>query len=347
MFTTKTGLGVLAVLAFATFAHTATADDSPLNTGSAVQVDSSKVPAAAGSTDATEKSSANAVPGAESVDDMITNNNLRAYSGSTSRWSIASQFDYNGGTISDPLAQDRPDISNASGTTAKSDLDGAISVKYNINAQNSIMGGVGIRWIAPLSTGNIKNYNGTAFDVMNPYAQYQYIYKWLGIQSVLQVQGMQWTQTDFTALGYSQQLNIDQENMYDIGKTGISVGASVAVQYQWFNKTGSYGSPSDPDNYIADVTTQQSQYLFTLSPELEYQLTEKVNLRTLVSLWTYEHYVSDKKVFSFVHDQIYQSVGVGVSVTRDIFLYPNIQFLPNQIMASETNVGLTATVNVF
>jgi hypothetical protein len=48
-----------------------------------------------------------------------------------------------------------------------------------------------------------------------------------------------------------------------------------------------------------------------------------------------------------VHDQIYQSVGVGVSVTRDIFLYPNIQFLPNQIMASETNVGLTATVNVF
>jgi hypothetical protein len=295
---------------------------------------------------ATPPGSTNAVPGSDSVDDMITNNNLRALSGSVSRWSIASQFNYNGGTISDPLAQDRPNVSAGSGVTDKSDLDGSISVKYNINTKNSLLAGFGIRWIAPLTTGGPSNYDGTRFDAMNPYITYQYVYKWLGVQSVLQAQFMQWTQSDQTALGYGQQLNIDQENMYDIGKTNISVGVSAAVQYQWFNKSGSYGDPGS-DSYVGNVQTVQSQYLIQLSPEIEYQLTEKVNLRTLVSLWTYEHYVATSNPFSFVHDAIYQSIGVGYSVTRDIFLYPNIQFLPGQIMASETNVGLTATVNLF
>jgi hypothetical protein len=38
---------------------------------------------------------------------------------------------------------------------------------------------------------------------------------------------------------------------------------------------------------------------------------------------------------------------VGYSVTRDIFLYPNIQFLPNQVASDMTNVGIQATINVF
>lgn len=291
------------------------------------------------------KPAKNATPG-ENVDDMITNNNLRALSGSVSRWSIASQFNYNGGTISSPFSQDRPNISDASGTTIKADLDGSISGKFNIDTKNSLLAGFGIRWIAPFSTGNLKNYNGSAFDAMNPYITYQYIYKWLGIQSVLQVQGMQWTESDQTAVGYAQQLNVDQENMYEIANTGLSIGASVAVQYQWFNKSGSLGTPGT-EGYVADITTLQSQYLFTISPELEYQLSDTFNFRTLISLWTYEHYVSDSHFFSLVHDTVYQSVGIGISVTRDIFLYPNIQFLPGQIEAAMTNVGLSATINLF
>jgi len=287
-----------------------------------------------------------APPAGEGVDDMITNNNLRALSGSTSKWSIASQFNYNGGTIASPLSQDRPDISGASGTTTKADLDGAISVKYNLDTKDSILGGIGIRWIAPFSTGNLANYNGSAFDVMNPYVTYQYVYKWANVQSVLQVQFMQWTQDDQTALGYAQQINVDQENMYEIGNTHLSIGASVAVQYQFFNKSGAFGDPSSPD-YIPDLAAVQSQYLFTVAPELEYQLSDKINLRTLVNLWTFEHYASFAHPMFFVHDTVYQSIGVGISITRDIFLYPNVQFLPSQIQASLTNVGLSATVNLF
>jgi hypothetical protein len=328
----KSCLSIVALLTFALLGSAAArADDTP-------PADGAKVESAVKNLDA--------VPATNGVDDLITNNNLRAYSGSKSRWSIASQFNYNGGTISSPLSQDRPDIANASATTTKADLDGSISAKYNIDTRSSILAGIGVRWIAPLSPKGPSNYDGSTLDAMNPYVTYQFIYKWLGIQSVIQAQAMQWTQSDQTALGYAQQFNIDQENMYEIGATRLSIGASVAVQYQTFNKSGSYGDPNS-DNYIPVLAEVQSQYLFTIAPELEYQLTEKINLRTLVSLLTYEHYVSNSHLLSFEHDTIYQSIGVGFAVTRDIFLYPNIQFLPGQLQAAMTNVGLTATINLF
>jgi hypothetical protein len=288
----------------------------------------------------------NAVPGSDEVDDIITNNNLRAYSGSKSRWSFASQFNYEGGTISSPLSQDRPNISDASGTTTKSDLDGAVSAKLNLTAVDSVMAGFGLRWIAPLTRNGPTNYNGTTFDVMNPYVQYQHIYKWLGIQSVLQFEVMQWTQADQTAVGYGQQFNIDQENMYEIGKTGISVGASVFVQYQLFHKSGAYLTPDNP-NYIDNVASVQSVYSFGISPELEYQLTDKIDLRTLISPATFEHYGNAEHFYGLTQDTVYQSIGVGFSVTRDIFLYPNLQFLPAHLQASLTNIGLGATINLF
>jgi hypothetical protein len=303
--------------------------------------DDERTPAAQASPSPTPSSaSSKSTPG---VDDLITNNNLRAYAGSNSDWSIASAFNYQGGTISQPFDQNRPDISNASGTTAKADLDGNISVKYNLNATNSLMAGIGIRWIAPFSS-TLVDYDGDRFDFINPYLQYQYVYKWLGIQSVLQFAFLQWTQTDFTALGYGQQLSVDQENIYEIGKTGLSVGASAFAQYQFFNKSGAYGSPSDP-TYVPDVGYVQSVYLFGISPEIEYQLTDKINLRTLISGLTFEHYSKGSPTLQ--RDSTYQSIGVGFSVTRDIFLYPNIQFLPQDFVSSATNVGLSATINLF
>jgi hypothetical protein len=280
----------------------------------------------------------------ETPDDVLTNNNLRALSGSASKWSIASQFNYNGGTISDPLSQYRPNISAGSGVTDRADLDGSISVKYNFNARHSLQAGIGIRWIAPLS-GGPTDYAGTTFDVINPYVTYQYLYKWFGIQSVLQATLTQWTQADQTAIGSNQQYNVDQENMFEVPGTNLSIGASTIVQYQTFNKDGAVTLRSG--DFIPNLHDVQSQYLFTVAPIVEYQLSEKINLRTYVNIWTYEHYISQQGFFAFTRDSIYQSVGVGISVTRDIFLYPNIQFLPTQLQAALTNVGLQATVNVF
>jgi len=289
----------------------------------------------------------NYMSGSEEIDDMITNANLRALSGSKSKWSLATQFNYNGGSVGSPLSEDRPNIADTSGTTVKSDLDGSLWLKYNIDVKNSLMLGFGVRWIAPLAKNGPSNYDGTTFDALNPEIQYQRLYKYFGIQAVLQASLMQWTQADQTAVGYAQQFNIDQENMYEFGESGLSIGASTWVQYQTFNKSGSYGSASDPDNYISDLATVQSQYAFFVAPVLEYEITDKLTFRTLVGLWQYEHYLSDRNPTGLIHDKIYQAIGFGISITRDIYLNPNVQFLPDDIRGDKTNVALNATINVF
>jgi hypothetical protein len=296
--------------------------------------------------DVTPKKKSNTTDDAAEVDEMITNNNLRALSGSTSKWSIASIFDYLGGTLVSPLSEDRPNISDGSGNTDKADLDGNINIKYNINAKNSLLLGIGIRWIAPLKPGGPTNYNGTTFDAINPTFTYQHIYKWAGVQSVFQASFQQWTQADYTALGYDKQYQLSQENMYQVPGTKFSIGGGISTQYQTFNKSGSFGSVAQ-GNYIADLRTAQSQYMFSFVPEFEYQISTKVNLRTVINLWTYEHYMSQSDLSVYQQDEIYQSVGIGYSVTRDIFLYPNVQFIPSHLEASLTNVGITATINLF
>lgn len=273
----------------------------------------------------------NKVPGAEAVDDMITNNNLRALSGSTSKWSFASQWNYLGGTLGAPLNEDRPNIAGSSATTNKTDIDGTLNIKYNIDVQNSLLTGFGVRWIAPFKAGGPTNYSGTTYDAINPSVTYQHIYKLGGLQSVLQVSGMQYTQADSVSQGFAQNFAIDQENMYEIGKTGISIGGSVGVGYNTFT------------NDDADLATAQSVYQFWLLPYAEYALTSTINLRTVCNLLYYEHYKSG----DLIHDVVTESVGVGFSVTRDIFLYPNVQFLPSQVASVYTNVGVAATINLF
>ena len=277
---------------------------------------------------------ANKVQGAEDVDDVLTNANLRAMSGSTSRWSIASSFTYDGGTMAAPFAESRPNIAGASATSTDTDLNGQLNIKFNINSFHSLLLGFGIRKMAPFVTsGPSKGFydqGGKDMDAFDPTFTYQYIYKLGVIQSVLQVGLVQYTRQDIASSqggNLNQGLSLDQENIIDIGTTGLSVGGSIGV---------AGNSPTD-----SSVDYSRLQYWF--APYAEYKLTEKVNLRTVSNLWMYEFYPQS----GWTHDTVTQSVGVGFSVTRDIFLYPNVQFLPDHVTAGLTNVGVTATVNLF
>jgi hypothetical protein len=275
----------------------------------------------------------------EDVDDVITNNLLRAESGSKSKWSLATAFNFNGGSIESPLAEDRPNVAASTGTIPKSNLQGQVSLKYGMTSRSSMMLGVGMRWIAPLSTSGPHDFEGQRFDADNPYLTYQYLYKWWGIQSVMQVQALAFTNADLLAEGYVGQLQFDQENMYEIGETGISIGASTWVDLQSFNKTGPVGD-------FADVRSDQSDYSFGIQPCIEYAFSDRFNLRGVTSLWVFEH-TRDMAANSYFQDKIYQSVGIGITVARDVYLFPNISFLLEDIRSDKTNVGINTNINVF
>ena len=303
--------------------------------------------AASSSTKAESASGANKVPGAEDVDDILTNNNLRALSGSKSRWSFAGNVNYSGGTISAPFQEDRPNISAGSGITRKNDFDGTLNIKFNMDSVDALLLGFGARWIAPFDSkgpggqAGTQPYGGKSVDAYNPSLTYQRIYKLGEIQEVLQVALTQWTQSDYTLYGYAQQISVDQENVYEVPGTHLSVGFSLGAGYNTFTSddVGIYGDPNNgPIQSVSQVW---------LVPYTEYALTEKVNLRALVNPWSFEHYRLEPNTLAFVRDNIYASMGVGISVTRDIFVYPNVQFLPDRIKGDMTNVAVNGTINLF
>ena len=278
------------------------------------------------------KNGANLVPGADQVDELLTNPNLRAYAGSKSRWSMSNSITYDGGTISAPFGESRPNIAGASGTSLDTDLNDQLSVKLSINAVNSLLLGFGIRKMAPFTfSGPSQTFydnGGKDMDFFDPSLTYQYIYKLLGIQAVAQVGATQYTRADIHS---SQQGNLDkaigfdQENIYELGN--LSIGASIGF---------GFNQPTDP-------TVDYSRWPWWFDPYLEYKFNDTFNFRTVFDRYNYEYY----PISGMNLDKWVQSIGIGCSVTRDLFLYPNIQFNPDNIVASNTNLGVTITLNLF
>lgn len=275
------------------------------------------------------------------MDEVITNKKMRAEAGSKSKFSFSTNVGYSGGSIEKPLAEDRPNITAGAGVTAKAALTADVSARYRMSATESLSTGIGVRWIAPLEhkpgpnprTG--RPYNGKTFDAANPYLSYGKVYKWSGIQSSLSAGPTLYTNSNLRDYGYLANFGISQNNVYDIGETGIGVGLLLSVDGTMFDK------------FDEASKANQSDYGMGAYPFLEYVINDTFNIRTISGVWVYEHSPLEARSMTFAKNKIYQSVGVGISVTRDIFLYPNIQFLPENMRADETNVAISTNINLF
>lgn len=280
------------------------------------------------------KETKNVAPGKD-IDEEITNKRMRAESGSKSKYSIASQLAYVGGTVEKPFYKKRPNITNGAGQTPATSLNGQLSGKYSIDQSHAFMLGVGARWISPIQgSGTPSDYHGSKVDADNPFAIYQVLYKWSGIQSALQVQPFLITKSDMRKIGQLATLTLSQNNAYEVGHTGLTLGLYLQADGSVFDK--------DEDKYHAN----QADYLINFDPYLEYQFTDKLNLRTVTNLWHYTHFRS-LPAHTYQFDKVYQSVGLGYAMTRDLFFYPNVQFLPDDVRADRTNVALNAFINLF
>ena len=92
---------------------------------------------------------------------------------------------------------------------------------------------------------------------------------------------------------------------------------------------------------------QQTDYFVGLYPFAEYLFNDRYSFRTVFGYFEYEAL----KGTAFASERIvrqtpYQSMGIGISLTRDIYLYPNIQFVPEDIRSERTNVALSTNINL-
>lgn len=283
--------------------------------------------------------------GKDKADQVITNRRLRADSGSLSKWSLNTKWSYNAGSVEKPVDPVRPNITGAADAVTLQRLTGDVGLRYRINTLNSVSLRAGVSMLTPFHTSIDTNDqgvqrqfddNGGDLNINDPQLAYTTLFKLAGIQNVTSFYATAITQDFLSDLGYEYSGEIAHQLIYDMGKSGFSVGALVRGQKYFFSTEDLNGS---------NIKSAQADYNFGLYPMAEYVINDTFNLRTISGVWVYEHNKTDE-AYTYRKRKIYQSVGLGISVSRDVFLYPNIQFLPEKVRADRTNVGFSANINI-
>jgi len=277
----------------------------------------------------------------DEADAKITNRRFRASNGSLSDFSMNMSLSYSGGSLEKPFAADRPNISNAGDTTSIAGISGTVNGTYRLNTLNRINIGTGIQMLAPfndeIDTKDPRaqkefDDNRGELDVTNPYISYTHMNNFFGVQTIGNVGITQYTASNLTDIGYQNSLDLSLNTMYAFKDTGFSIGALMLYTQYYF------------DDDDAAFQPNQTDIVYGFLPQAEYVINDTFNIRTIVRSNWYQNTKADS---DFSQRPLTQSVGLGISVNRDVFLYPNIQFIPNDLQAGNTNIGFTANINMF
>ncbi|MFY7992578.1 MAG: hypothetical protein ACOVP4_04725 [Bacteriovoracaceae bacterium] len=276
----------------------------------------------------------------DEADQLITNRRLRASEGSLSKWSVSTFWNYQGGSVNDPTDPERPNIVNGGNVQTLQSLSGEVGVKYRLTPRDSITASTGLFMTTPFHSKIDKNSrlkqafddNSRKLNVQDPFLKYAHLDSIFGIQSISTVQGKLITSNQLANNRFRSELMLSQNFMKDVGKTGFSYGAALIGYFYDFR-----------DSVKNDALTDK---LIGLYPQAEYVINDTYNLRTVFGWQVYEN-LRGNPSDTYSKRKVYQSVGLGISVTRDLFLYPNIQFIPSNMRDDVTNIAMSANINLF
>ena len=317
----KKALLVLSLISLGTLAHAQSSDSSS-------------------SVKASELAPAPTAQGSD-VDSEITNAKLRTQAGSKSKLSMKADLSYNGGSIQDVFGAKRPNYTNSANTESNANFGGTVGAAYRVTPHDAVRLGTGFNITSPFQDSNtdLTNSNGVhKTSVSNPYLDYSHSAKIGDTQNITDASVTGYTQTYYTdVLKATSNVDVNQTVVYEIGHW--SPGINVDANYTFYKDAGQASDVSSlPDDGRVDLE-------LAIFPYVEYSLTEKINIRTVFRFLTWDHYRLDSGS-TFLREVYSQSVGVGFSLSRDIFLYPNVQFAPERLSQDKTNVGVTATINL-
>ena len=280
------------------------------------------------------------------IDEDITNAKMRAELGANKKYSFQAALSYSGSTVEKPFAEVRPPIrAGMAERQVPASLSGTISGKYKVNANNSLSLNTGVSVATPFH-GTYDQGNKIAnpvkssakkeidrFNVADPSLSYTYAGKLGELMSITSVEA-----TYYTTSAY-----VDDGGMV----AGLDLSQTVAGDFSGWT-LGAYIGLSKTF-YKADLTQDQKDgetlVSMYMSPFAEYAFNDTYSFRTVLNYFAWDIAANGPQgSASGLNPQ--QSMGLGMSVTRDIYVYPNVQFMPFNLRADLTNVGLSTTINL-
>lgn len=257
------------------------------------------------------------------IDEEITNTRLRAVSGAKSVWSVQSSFTYVGGSIQEPGSKERPALTPGKSIENDVRMNGRVSVKYRATDHDNLNLGVGVGWLTP-------GYAGQKGQSEDPYVGYSRVFRAGNMQNLFNAVVQKYTADSSTKAGYNFNTYFDYIAVTNIGTSKWQVGGISLWQHNYFTNSN---VPRGVENMIGVVC-----------PFFEYEFTRRLSFRTVSNILNYVSF--QRAPSTYRHEPENQSVGVGISVTRDIYLYPNVQWVWQEIRADKTNVALQANINL-
>ncbi len=281
----------------------------------------------------TNKTQKNKVKG--DIDEEITNAKMRADSGSKSKFSGSVSVFYDGGSIENPLSAIRPNLSGDPEVPTLSEGGGSMSFRYRATKNHSFTAGAGFSFFQPFQSSD-KYELANEFQITNPGVGYSYIGKVLDLQSSSAISltygtwdGWENITANGTDINYV--ISLSQTFNKALGNSGAYVGFAVSL-----------GLPQYSDNFEDNL----NRYSFGVFPFAEYQISDTFVARTVFG---YFNFRNKRRMDTFKMNRAYeyQSVGIGIVASRDIWIYPNIQFIPDNLDIDNTNVSVSASINLF
>jgi hypothetical protein len=301
--------------------------------------------------DATASEKKNKVDG--DIDEEITNARLRAESGSKSKFSLSTSLSYTGGSLAKPFDADRPNLSGEPGNQIKTSADLGLDARYRWSKNDSMTVGTSFSAYTPFQ-GDTSHGQEKQTNVGDPTIAY---YRAGKIGTLFQTNG-------YLGVGFgTSQESLEIKRTADLGvsytflhsfQNGITLGTSVAYGFTFYGDEAGR-NPGISEKYIDAVQERFGGYggdnrvLWSLGvyPTAEYSFNDTFSVRTVFGYFNWKHIYGDNNDFRMLKSYAYQSIGVGISVTRDVYIYPNVQFIPDNIRDDFTNVKVSATINLF
>lgn len=264
------------------------------------------------------------------IDQEITNAKLRASTGSKKLISISSSLNYAGASILNPTSTERPQLNSGSNAADPTNLSGNIAIKYRATDHDNLSLGFGVQY-TPSFVKNRKTGEKAAASTTasSPYVDYSRVFRAGEVQNVLSASVSKYTlkeDIDDAKLNYS--VGLSHSFMVGIGDSKFEIGMSSAVSQDIYSEfvDGAY------------------QYSLGLNPILEYAFTDKASFRTVYRAVGMATQVEDNTRWKQFDAS--QSMGFGYAVTRDVYVYPNMQWKWNRVASDATTVGFSTNINL-
>jgi hypothetical protein len=290
---------------------------------------------------APELSTKQAVEG--DIDSEITNAKMRAESGSKSKHSASMAMNYSGGSVDDAFGYKRPALSAGAATPKLTSLAGDVNYRYRISAAQSLTAGVGLTWITPGHDFKKSEQDAglAKQEASNPMVAWSSAYKVSGVQNITSATLTKYTNKELVeGEKLNNSLNIGQTALMELGTSGWQLGLALDGTYYNYNQY----SPGE-DSEGNQAASFQTEYELGAYPFAEYVFNDTYNFRTVYRGNTYGSGRDNRMAFTQYEPT--QSAGLGIAATRDIFLYPNVQWVWRDTRSEKTNVALSATMNFF